>query len=50
MSASPQALAAVRAWKNARRWGRYATQQFLTKHKAWDHFLVLMDSHLRRMA
>lgn len=31
MSASPQALAAVRAAKNERRWGVYATYRYLTK-------------------
>lgn len=32
MNASPQAIAAVRAAKNRRRWGTYATERYLEKN------------------
>ncbi len=48
MTASKQALAAVRAFKNAKRWGDYATRQFLTNNDAWKMFSLVVDFEVRR--
>lgn len=40
MSASPQAIAAVRAIKHVREWGSYATGRFLDRHNAFHHYVV----------
>ena len=40
MTASPQAVAAVRAIKHQSEWGPYATRRFLERHGACHHFVV----------
>lgn len=40
MTATRQAVAAVRAIKHQREWGPYATRRFLERHGAFHHFYV----------
>ncbi len=39
-SASPQAVAAVRAIKHQREWGPFATGRYLDRHNAFHHYVV----------
>ena len=40
MTATPQAVAAVRAIKHQCEWGPYATRRYLERHGACHHFVV----------
>lgn len=48
MSASPQAIAAVRAIKHAREWGAYATGRYLDRHNALDHYVAAVRFETKR--
>lgn len=50
MTASPQALAAVRAVKHQREWGAFATGRFLERHNAVHHFVVATRFEAMRQA
>lgn len=45
MSASPQAIAAVRAAKNRERWGDFATFRYLEKHGVPDSMWSIARWH-----
>lgn len=45
MSASPQAIAAVRAAKNRERWGDFATFRYLEKHGVPDNMWSIARWH-----
>lgn len=48
MTASPQAIAAVRAIKHAREWGAYATGRYLDRHNAFDHYVAAVRFETKR--
>lgn len=50
MSASPQAIAAVKAAKNAKRWGEFAARRYAERHGALKQFLVALGFEWQREA
>jgi hypothetical protein len=50
MSATPQALAAVRAIKNAKRWGPLPAFLYARKHGAVAHALAVINFEMRRIS
>jgi hypothetical protein len=50
MSASPQAVAAVRAIKHQREWGPFATGRYLDRHNAFHHFIAAIRFEAMRRA
>lgn len=50
MTASLQAVAAVRAIKHQREWGPFATGRYLDRHNAFHHFVVAIKFEATRQS
>lgn len=50
MRASPQAVAAVKAAKNEKRWGGYAARRYAERHDALRMYLLALGYEWKREA